>query len=178
LIFLFVCCINALQDHRKFQQRYYEFLDYFKIPDGPVFLVICGEYSCNGIKNDYIGVSCYSWPNFVQSYILAFVAQFILFVLISLDWVRYIIVTNKIDCLSFKYTCVLFFNIYRFWQRSLEQLWFLLNIAIMGRVRHLNLWKQKTWDIFHPSRHCLIWPFSDRIIRQVTFLFDFDHNVV
>ncbi|WJX61070.1 putative serine protease eda2 [Trifolium repens] len=43
-------------DHRKFQQRYYEFLDYFKIPDGPVFLVICGEYSCNGIKNDYIGV--------------------------------------------------------------------------------------------------------------------------
>jgi hypothetical protein len=43
-------------DHRKFQQRYYEFLDYFKIPNGPVFLVICGEYSCNGIKNDYIGV--------------------------------------------------------------------------------------------------------------------------
>ncbi|PNX76355.1 putative serine protease EDA2-like protein, partial [Trifolium pratense] len=43
-------------DHRKFQQRYYEFLDYFRIPDGPVFLVICGEYSCNGIKNDYISV--------------------------------------------------------------------------------------------------------------------------
>ncbi|KAE9606655.1 putative prolyl oligopeptidase [Lupinus albus] len=43
-------------DHRKFQQRYYEFLDYFQFPDGPVFLVICGEYSCNGIKNDYIAV--------------------------------------------------------------------------------------------------------------------------
>nr|AFK37914.1 unknown [Lotus japonicus] len=43
-------------DHRKFQQRYYEFLDYFRIPDGPVFLVICGEYSCNGIRNDYIAV--------------------------------------------------------------------------------------------------------------------------
>ncbi|CAK8539978.1 unnamed protein product [Lathyrus sativus] len=43
-------------DHRKFQQRYYEFLDFFRIPDGPVFLVICGEYSCNGIKNDYISV--------------------------------------------------------------------------------------------------------------------------
>ncbi|CAL0331901.1 unnamed protein product [Lupinus luteus] len=43
-------------DHRKFQQRYYEFLDYFQFPDGPIFLVICGEYSCNGIKNDYIAV--------------------------------------------------------------------------------------------------------------------------
>ncbi|OIV94828.1 hypothetical protein TanjilG_22025 [Lupinus angustifolius] len=43
-------------DHRKFQQRYYEFLDYFQFPDGPIFLVICGEYSCNGIKNDYIVV--------------------------------------------------------------------------------------------------------------------------
>lgn len=43
-------------NHRKFQQRYYEFLDHFRIPDGPVFLVICGEYSCDGIRNDYIGV--------------------------------------------------------------------------------------------------------------------------
>ncbi|KAK4262095.1 hypothetical protein QN277_027702 [Acacia crassicarpa] len=43
-------------DHRQFQQRYYEFLDYFRIPDGPIFLVICGEYTCSGISNDYIGV--------------------------------------------------------------------------------------------------------------------------
>ncbi|WJX88514.1 putative serine protease eda2 [Trifolium repens] len=43
-------------DHRQFQQRYYEFLDYFRIPDGPVFLVIGGEGPCNGIVNDYIGV--------------------------------------------------------------------------------------------------------------------------
>ncbi|CAK7334363.1 unnamed protein product [Dovyalis caffra] len=43
-------------DHRKFQQRYYEFLDYFRMPDGPIFLKICGESSCNGIANDYISV--------------------------------------------------------------------------------------------------------------------------
>ncbi|RDX77842.1 putative serine protease EDA2 [Mucuna pruriens] len=43
-------------DHRRFQQRYYEFLDYFRIPDGPIFLVIGGEGPCNGIANDYIGV--------------------------------------------------------------------------------------------------------------------------
>ncbi|XP_057419365.1 probable serine protease EDA2 [Lotus japonicus] len=43
-------------DHRQFRQRYYEFLDYFRIPDGPIFLVICGEGPCSGIVNDYIGV--------------------------------------------------------------------------------------------------------------------------
>ncbi|KAL9690145.1 hypothetical protein QQ045_010541 [Rhodiola kirilowii] len=43
-------------DHRKFEQRYYEFLDYFRQPDGPIFLKICGESSCNGIPNDYIQV--------------------------------------------------------------------------------------------------------------------------
>lgn len=43
-------------DHRQFRQRYYEFLDYFRAPDGPIFLVIGGEGTCNGIVNDYIGV--------------------------------------------------------------------------------------------------------------------------
>ncbi|XP_010531070.1 PREDICTED: probable serine protease EDA2 isoform X1 [Tarenaya hassleriana] len=43
-------------DHRKFRQRYYEFLDYFRAPDGPIFLRICGEGPCNGIPNDYLGV--------------------------------------------------------------------------------------------------------------------------
>ncbi|KAG9442936.1 hypothetical protein H6P81_018790 [Aristolochia fimbriata] len=43
-------------DHRQFQQRYYEFLDYFQAPDGPIFLKICGESACNGISNDYLGV--------------------------------------------------------------------------------------------------------------------------
>ncbi|MBA0770062.1 hypothetical protein Gotri_018740 [Gossypium trilobum] len=43
-------------DHRQFKQRYYEFLDYFQAPDGPIFLKICGESSCNGISNDYLGV--------------------------------------------------------------------------------------------------------------------------
>ncbi|KAK4840476.1 hypothetical protein QYF36_009752 [Acer negundo] len=43
-------------DHRRFQQRYYEFLDYFRPSDGPIFLEICGESACNGIANDYISV--------------------------------------------------------------------------------------------------------------------------
>nr|XP_043605948.1 probable serine protease EDA2 [Erigeron canadensis] len=43
-------------DHRKFQQRYYEYLDDFRIPDGPIFLVICGESTCGGISDDYITV--------------------------------------------------------------------------------------------------------------------------
>ncbi|XP_074264393.1 putative serine protease EDA2 [Silene latifolia] len=41
-------------DHRQFEQRYYEFLDDFRSADGPIFLQICGEYSCNGITNDYL----------------------------------------------------------------------------------------------------------------------------
>ncbi|KAL9248829.1 putative serine protease EDA2 [Drosera capensis] len=44
------------QDHRTFNQRYYEFLDHFRAPDGPIFLKICGESSCDGIQNDYVGV--------------------------------------------------------------------------------------------------------------------------
>ncbi|KAG8383412.1 hypothetical protein BUALT_Bualt04G0010100 [Buddleja alternifolia] len=41
-------------DHRQFGQRYYEYLDEFRAPDGPIFLRICGESACNGIANDYI----------------------------------------------------------------------------------------------------------------------------
>ncbi|XP_024032858.1 probable serine protease EDA2 [Morus notabilis] len=43
-------------DHRQFQQRYYEFLDNFRIPEGPIFLKICGEGPCNGIQNDYLSI--------------------------------------------------------------------------------------------------------------------------
>ncbi|KAG5382471.1 hypothetical protein IGI04_033941 [Brassica rapa subsp. trilocularis] len=41
-------------DHRKFRQRYYEYLDNFRAPDGPVFMIICGEGPCSGIAKDYI----------------------------------------------------------------------------------------------------------------------------
>ncbi|OIT36458.1 putative serine protease eda2 [Nicotiana attenuata] len=44
----------AAEDHRTFGQRYYEFLDYFRIPDGPIFLEICEESACNGIPNNYL----------------------------------------------------------------------------------------------------------------------------
>ncbi|KAM3238819.1 putative serine protease EDA2 [Capsicum annuum] len=43
-------------DHRTFGQRYYEFLDYFRFPDGPIFLKICGEAACSGIPNDYLSI--------------------------------------------------------------------------------------------------------------------------
>ncbi|KAM0839644.1 hypothetical protein ACQ4PT_060176 [Festuca glaucescens] len=43
-------------DQRQFKQRYYEFLDYHRAPNGPVFLYICGEASCSGISNNYLAV--------------------------------------------------------------------------------------------------------------------------
>ncbi|XP_048444870.1 probable serine protease EDA2 isoform X4 [Pyrus x bretschneideri] len=43
-------------DRSKFPQRYYEFLNYFITPDGPIFLRICGEAACSGIANDYLSV--------------------------------------------------------------------------------------------------------------------------
>ncbi|XP_044401384.1 probable serine protease EDA2 isoform X4 [Triticum aestivum] len=43
-------------DHRQFKQRYFEFLDYHDDPNGPVFLRICGESSCDGLPNDYLAV--------------------------------------------------------------------------------------------------------------------------
>ncbi|VAH17273.1 unnamed protein product [Triticum turgidum subsp. durum] len=43
-------------NHRQFKQRYYEFLDYHRAPNGPVFLNICGEASCSGISNNYLAV--------------------------------------------------------------------------------------------------------------------------
>ncbi|KAG0462175.1 hypothetical protein HPP92_020651, partial [Vanilla planifolia] len=44
------------KDHRQFKQRYYEFLDYYDISNGPIFLKICGESACPGIINDYTTV--------------------------------------------------------------------------------------------------------------------------
>jgi hypothetical protein len=57
-VFLFNQTLDHFSPHddRKFSQRYYEFLDHFRKPDGPIFLKICGESSCNGIVNDYLAV--------------------------------------------------------------------------------------------------------------------------
>ncbi|KAM7264153.1 hypothetical protein ACFE04_001836 [Oxalis oulophora] len=46
----------TMTDRRKFSQRYYVFDDHFRAPDGPIFLKICGESSCNGIANDYLAI--------------------------------------------------------------------------------------------------------------------------
>ncbi|KAG6518809.1 hypothetical protein ZIOFF_022290 [Zingiber officinale] len=44
-------------DHRKFGQRFYEYVDFFEVAKGPIFLKICGESACNGIVNDYLSSS-------------------------------------------------------------------------------------------------------------------------
>ncbi|KAL3679328.1 hypothetical protein R1sor_022284 [Riccia sorocarpa] len=44
------------QDRRTFKQRWFENTDHFKAPDGPIFLRICGESECPGIRNDYLMV--------------------------------------------------------------------------------------------------------------------------
>ncbi|XP_074561075.1 putative serine protease EDA2 [Curcuma longa] len=46
----------SIAGHHKFQQRYYEFLDHYQAPKGPVFLVVCGEETCDGIYRSYIAV--------------------------------------------------------------------------------------------------------------------------
>ncbi|KAG6525434.1 uncharacterized protein LOC122048580 [Zingiber officinale] len=49
----------SIMGYHKFQQRHYEFLDHYQAPKGPVFLVVCGEESCDGIYNyeSYIATS-------------------------------------------------------------------------------------------------------------------------
>eukprot|EP00850_Spirogloea_muscicola_P001730 SM000006S19495 [mRNA] locus=s6:984555:988266:- [translate_table: standard] len=39
-----------------FKQRYFESLTHFREPDGPIFLIVCGEYVCPGIQEDYTAV--------------------------------------------------------------------------------------------------------------------------
>lgn len=41
------------QDNRTFQQRYYELIDNFVDPHGPIFLDICGEAECSGIFDSF-----------------------------------------------------------------------------------------------------------------------------
>ncbi|MCO5558383.1 hypothetical protein L7F22_011965 [Adiantum nelumboides] len=54
--------LNQTLDHfdpqgsPKFRQRFFEYLDFFNAPHGPIFLIICGESTCPGILNDYIAV--------------------------------------------------------------------------------------------------------------------------
>jgi pimeloyl-ACP methyl ester carboxylesterase len=53
---------NQTSDHFSpspsgtFPQRYYEVFDHFQPPNGPVFLLICGEAPCRGIPDDYLRV--------------------------------------------------------------------------------------------------------------------------
>eukprot|EP00243_Klebsormidium_subtile_P012519 TRINITY_DN768_c0_g1_i1.p1 TRINITY_DN768_c0_g1~~TRINITY_DN768_c0_g1_i1.p1 ORF type:complete len:480 (-),score=53.98 TRINITY_DN768_c0_g1_i1:196-1635(-) len=53
---------NQTRDHFSpisigtFPQRFYEFFDQFRPPNGPVFLLICGEAPCDGIPDDYLRV--------------------------------------------------------------------------------------------------------------------------
>eukprot|EP01029_Cantina_marsupialis_P008385 TRINITY_DN19866_c0_g1_i1.p1 TRINITY_DN19866_c0_g1~~TRINITY_DN19866_c0_g1_i1.p1 ORF type:complete len:512 (+),score=176.99 TRINITY_DN19866_c0_g1_i1:54-1589(+) len=41
-----------LTDNRTWKQRYFEIKDQFNSPDGPVFLHLCGEYTCKGVRED------------------------------------------------------------------------------------------------------------------------------
>ncbi|MCO5572592.1 hypothetical protein L7F22_026348 [Adiantum nelumboides] len=47
---------GPFQNRHAFQQRYFEYLEFFDAPSGPVFLKICGESTCGGITNDYSAV--------------------------------------------------------------------------------------------------------------------------
>eukprot|EP00850_Spirogloea_muscicola_P002237 SM000008S22326 [mRNA] locus=s8:1058662:1062304:- [translate_table: standard] len=45
--------LYVIQATAFFKQRYFESLTHFREPDGPIFLIVCGEYVCPGIQNDY-----------------------------------------------------------------------------------------------------------------------------
>ncbi|CAL9164035.1 unnamed protein product [Musa hybrid cultivar] len=42
--------------HSIFKQRFYEFLDYYQAPNGPIFLIIGGESELDGIYHSYVSV--------------------------------------------------------------------------------------------------------------------------
>ncbi|MCO5563408.1 hypothetical protein L7F22_017050 [Adiantum nelumboides] len=54
--------LNQTRDHfdpqgsPKFRQRFFENLDFFNAPHGPIFLWICGEQTCQGTPNNYVTV--------------------------------------------------------------------------------------------------------------------------
>ena len=139
--------ISYVQDHRQFKQRYYEFLDYYRAPNGPIFLKICGEASCNGISNDYLAVSLMS----IQLHIFELN-----------DWTFYT-AYSRLSCdLTYMWMdCPI-----RWWQRNLVLQLFLLSIDTMERVLLLTVWRQKIYSSCHQSRLYLILLFSANIIRS------------
>lgn len=46
-----------MQDHSTFKQRYFEYLGYYKPPQGPIFLLVGGESEQIGIGKSYYTVS-------------------------------------------------------------------------------------------------------------------------
>ncbi|KAJ8512526.1 hypothetical protein OPV22_002960 [Ensete ventricosum] len=42
--------------HSRFKQRFYEVLDYYQAPNGPIFLIIGGESELDGIYHSYVSV--------------------------------------------------------------------------------------------------------------------------
>eukprot|EP00271_Cylindrocystis_brebissonii_P019786 TRINITY_DN6219_c0_g1_i1.p1 TRINITY_DN6219_c0_g1~~TRINITY_DN6219_c0_g1_i1.p1 ORF type:complete len:395 (+),score=48.02 TRINITY_DN6219_c0_g1_i1:41-1225(+) len=40
-------------DGRTFPVRYFESLEFWREPNGPIFLLVCGEYVCGGVGSDY-----------------------------------------------------------------------------------------------------------------------------
>ncbi|KAJ6989878.1 hypothetical protein NC653_018396 [Populus alba x Populus x berolinensis] len=49
--FLNISCLSRTSITISFNNGIMRFLDYFRMPDGPIFLKICGESSCDGIAN-------------------------------------------------------------------------------------------------------------------------------
>ncbi|KAL1536646.1 putative serine protease eda2 [Salvia divinorum] len=77
-------------DRTHFAQRYYEYLDEFQFSDSPIFLNICGESSCNGISNDYLGVLAKKFGAAVVSLEHRYYGKSYPFGSFSLDNLRYL----------------------------------------------------------------------------------------
>ncbi|KAJ6989879.1 hypothetical protein NC653_018396 [Populus alba x Populus x berolinensis] len=56
--FLNISCLSRTSITISFNNGIMRFLDYFRMPDGPIFLKICGESSCDGIANGLYRLHC------------------------------------------------------------------------------------------------------------------------
>ncbi|XP_043714002.1 probable serine protease EDA2 [Telopea speciosissima] len=121
-------------DHRQFRQRYYEFFDYFQAPDGPIFLKICGEASCDGISNDYISVLAKKFGAAVLSLEHRYYGKSSPFNSLSTENLRYLSSKQALfDLADFRQYYQEYLNM-KLNQSNVENRWFVFGVSYSGAL--------------------------------------------
>ncbi|KAH7282850.1 hypothetical protein KP509_35G050000 [Ceratopteris richardii] len=157
------------QDERVFEQRYFEYLEFFDAPSGPVFLKICGESACRGIVNDYSAVLARKFNAAVVSLEHRYYGESLPFVDLTTDNLTYLTTYQALfDLASFR-------NYYqdllrtRFNSSELENPWFVFGISYAGA---LSAWFQLKFP--HLSRGSLA---SSGVVQAIFNFTAFDEQV-